>query len=73
MSALPEKVGAVAPTPCPICGVETVLADTRCPECNCDLAGTAGRPMFSRSALLWTILTFVVVYAVVLVVVVSSN
>lgn len=73
MSAVPERVEAVGPAPCPVCGTATTGADERCPECNCDLAGTAGRPVFSKVALAWTILTFLVVYAVVVVVVVSSN
>lgn len=73
MSAVPERREAVGPVPCPVCATPTTATDERCPECNCDLAGTAGRPMFSKVALTWTILTFLVVYAVVVVVVVSSN
>lgn len=73
MSAVPERVESVGSGPCPVCGTDTRADDDRCPECNCDLAGTAGRPMFSKVALTWTILTFLVVYAVVVVVVVSSN
>ena len=73
MSAVPERVEAAAPAPCPVCGTPTTAADARCPECNCDLAGTAGRPAFSKVALVWTILTFLVVYALVVVAVVSSN
>jgi len=73
VSALPEPRSAVTPGACPICGTAVGADETRCPECNCDLAGTAGRPMYSKVALIWTILAFVVVYAVVVVVVVSSN
>ena len=73
MSAVPERVEAVGSTPCPVCGTATTAADDRCPECHCDLAGTGGRVMFSKVAMVWTILTFLVVYALVVAVVVSSN
>jgi hypothetical protein len=49
-------------------------SDARCPVCNYDLAGVGGRPgAYSRTALWWTVVGFVVVYLVVLLVVIATN
>jgi hypothetical protein len=71
MSARPEPV--VGPAACPICGVVAAVVDERCANCDCDLAGTGGRPLYSKVALAWTIAAFAVVYVVVVLVVAISN
>jgi hypothetical protein len=49
-------------------------SERRCPTCNYDLAGVAGRPgAYSRTALWWTVAGFVVVYLVVLAIVIATN
>ena len=59
---------------CPVCSTPVVAAETRCPTCNYDLAGVAGRPgAYSRTALWWTVAGFVVVYLVVLAIVIATN
>jgi len=75
MSAEPEPP-RTEPDPglCPVCSALVEATDIRCPECNYDLAGVAGRPgAYSRAALWWTVVGFVVVYLVVLLVVVVTN
>jgi len=63
-----------APGLCPVCSTSVSPADTRCPTCNYDLAGVAGRPgAYSRMALWWTVAGFVVVYLVVLAIVIATN
>ena len=59
---------------CPVCSTPVIASDARCPTCNYDLAGVAGRPgAYSRSALWWTVAGFVVVYVIVLLVVIATN
>ncbi|MFA5885800.1 MAG: zinc-ribbon domain-containing protein [Acidimicrobiia bacterium] len=75
MSAQPEPSGAPpAPAVCPVCGTPVADVTTRCPECGLDLAGVAPRPgAYSRTALMWTIAVFLVIYAVILVAVALAN
>ena len=75
MSAQPEPA-PVEPGPglCPVCSALVEASDARCPECNYDLAGVAGRPgAYSRTALWWTVALFALVYAVVLAIVIATN
>ena len=59
---------------CPVCSTPVAPSDARCPLCNYDLAGVAGRPgAYSRRALWWTVAGFVVVYLVVLAIVIATN
>lgn len=70
MSAVPERPEReplLTPGQCPVCG--TPVADTteRCPECGYDLAGVAPRPgAYSRTAIVWTVVGFALVYVVIL-------
>ena len=75
MSAQPEHPGTTPdPGLCPGCSALLEATDTRCPECNYDLAGVAGRPgAYSRATLWWTVAGFAVVYLVVLLVVIATN
>jgi hypothetical protein len=62
------------PAVCPVCAAPAAATDARCPVCNYDLAGVAGRPgAYSRATLWWTVAGFVVVYLVVLLVVIATN
>jgi uncharacterized protein (DUF983 family) len=46
----------------------------RCPECGLDLAGVPPRPgAYSRAAIVWTVVGFVIVYAVILLAVALAN
>ena len=75
MSVRPEP-SRVEPEPgvCPVCSTLVAATDARCPVCNYDLAGVAGRPgAYSRAALWWTVVGFVAVYLVVLLVVIATN
>jgi len=59
---------------CPVCSTPVTPSERRCPTCNYDLAGVAGRPgAYSRMALWWTVAGFVVVYLVVLAIVIATN
>jgi predicted amidophosphoribosyltransferase len=59
---------------CPVCSTPVAASETRCPACNYDLAGVAGRPgAYSRMALWWTVAGFVVVYLIVVGIVIATN
>ena len=75
MSAVPEPSGAPpAPAVCPVCGTPVADVTTRCPECGLDLAGVPPRPSaYSRTAVAWTVVAFVLIYAVILVAVALAN
>jgi predicted amidophosphoribosyltransferase len=75
VSAQPEPPRVEdASTLCPVCSAPVTPTDSRCPTCNYDLAGVAGRPgAYSRMALWWTVAGFVVIYLIVLLVVVATN
>jgi len=67
--------GAV-PTPgaCPLCGVQVTSDATRCRACGYHLAGIDGRPgPFDRTALLWTVVGFAIVYVAVALVVLAAR
>ena len=67
MSAVPERVSPLPPGECPLCGTPVADATERCPECGLDLAGVPPRPSAcSRTAIVWTIVGFAVVYLIVL-------
>ena len=75
MSAQPEPPRVEdASDLCPVCSAPVAPSDCRCPACNYDLAGVAGRPgAYSRTALWWTVAGFVAIYVVVLLVVTATN
>ena len=75
MSAVPEPSSAPpAPAVCPVCGTPGADVTTRCPECGLDLAGVPPRPSaYSRTAVAWTVVAFVLIYAVILVAVALAN
>ena len=59
---------------CPVCSTPLAPSDARCPVCNYDLAGVAGRPgAYSRTALWWTVAGFVAVYLIVLAIVIATS
>lgn len=64
MSAVPERRGsALEPETCPVCGTPVADVTERCPECGLDLAGVPPRPSaYSRTAIVWTVVGFAVVY-----------
>lgn len=69
MSAVPEPVGSPpAPAGCPVCGTPVADVTERCPECGLDLAGVPPRlSAYSRVALWWTVIGFLVIYLVIVV------
>ena len=74
MSAQPEPAPTQDPSVCPLCGTPVSDVVDRCPECGYDLAGVGRRPTaYSRAALMWTVVAFVIVYAVILAVVALAN
>ncbi len=70
MSAVPERPERPAPLEpgaCPVCGTPVADLTERCPECGLDLAGVPPRPSaYSRTAIVWTVVGFAVVYLVIL-------
>ncbi len=73
MSAVPEpperseREPLLAPGQCPVCGTPVADLTERCPECGLDLAGVPPRPSaYSRTAIVLTVVGFVIVYAVIL-------
>ena len=74
MSALPEGIPVAGPDACPVCGTPVATVLDRCPGCGYALAGLGPRPgAYSRTALVWTIVAFVAIYAVILGVVALTN
>jgi len=80
MSAVPEQPDEVGreplltPEQCPLCGTPVADATERCPECGMDLAGVPPRPSaYSRTAIVLTIVGFVIVYLVILLAVVLDS
>lgn len=80
MSAVPEQPDRVERTPllppgeCPVCQTSVADMTERCPECGLDLAGVPPRPSaYSRKAVVFTIVGFAVVYAVILLAVILDN
>jgi predicted amidophosphoribosyltransferase len=59
---------------CPVCGRAVAPDATRCGSCGYHLAGVAGRPgPFDRTTLVWTVIGFAIVYAVVALVVLAAR
>jgi len=59
---------------CPVCGHVVTRDATRCGSCGYHLAGVAGRPgPFDRTTLVWTVVGFAIVYAVVALVVLAAR
>jgi predicted amidophosphoribosyltransferase len=63
VSAVPEP----ALDACPLCAAPVAPLDRRCPECGYALDGVGSRPgLFSRAALVWSLMGLLVVYLVTL-------
>ena len=77
MSAVPERPerpSSFAPGSCPVCGTPVADVTERCPECGLDLAGVPPRSAaYSRTAIVWTVVGFAVIYVVILVAVALAN
>jgi uncharacterized protein (DUF983 family) len=59
---------------CPLCGRGVTRDATRCGSCGYHLAGVGGRPgPFDRTALVWTVIGFAIVYVVVALVVLAAR
>jgi hypothetical protein len=70
----PEPTPPLASGTCPLCATATMPDDERCPVCGFALEGVDGRPSaFSRTALLWSLAGFVLVYVLTLAIVVVTR
>jgi predicted amidophosphoribosyltransferase len=74
VSGVPQPEESEEPEICSLCGTVVSDATERCPECGYHLAGVGSRRgPFSRAALAWSLMGFVVVYLVTLGIVALTN